>query len=107
MTLQNRHGCEARTRISCHAALERTACAPFHEERRMKLIEATKFHRKSGGGPAAKREPSPEGLGLNSEHDLSAVGAALTSGPARTCVIRSVPGFPVRDARESSVCGFL
>src|SRR5271155_3318418 len=77
MTLQNRHGCEARTRISCHAALERTACAPFHEERRMQLIEATKFYRKSGGGPVAKREPSPEGLGLNSEYDVSAVGAAL------------------------------
>jgi hypothetical protein len=40
------------------------------------------------GGPAAKREPSPEGLGLNSEDDLpapacrgSAVGAALNLGP--------------------------
>jgi hypothetical protein len=57
---------KARTRISCHAALERTACAPFHEERRMKLTGATKFHRKSGGGPTAKREPSPEGLGNRS-----------------------------------------
>jgi hypothetical protein len=33
------------------------------------------------GGPAAKREPSPEGLGINPEDDLSAVGAALTLGP--------------------------
>jgi hypothetical protein len=33
------------------------------------------------GGPAAKREPSPEGLGLNSEDDSSAVGAALTLVP--------------------------
>ena len=32
------------------------------------------------GGPAAKREPSPEGLGLNSEYDVSAVGAALNLG---------------------------
>ena len=32
------------------------------------------------GGPAAKREPSPEGLGLNAEYDLSAVGAALNLG---------------------------
>jgi hypothetical protein len=47
----------------------------------MKRTEATKFHRKSGGGPAAKREPSPEGLGINSEYDLSAVGAALNLGP--------------------------
>jgi hypothetical protein len=85
----------------------------------MKLTEATKFHRKSGGGPAAKREPSPEesvwelenrprigprpvgpvakhqpspeGLGTNPEDDLSAVGAALNLGP-RTCVIRSAMG---------------
>ena len=33
------------------------------------------------GGPAAKREPSPEGLGLNSEYDLSAVGAAINLDP--------------------------
>ena len=33
------------------------------------------------GGPAAKREPSPEGLGFNSEYDVSAVGAALDLGP--------------------------
>jgi hypothetical protein len=26
----------------------------------MKLTEATKFHRKSGGGPIAKRQPSPD-----------------------------------------------
>ena len=43
------------------------------------------------GGPAAKREPSPEGLGLNSEYDLSAVGAALNLA-ARTYVIRSAAG---------------
>jgi hypothetical protein len=29
------------------------------------------------GGPAAKRKPSPEGLGINSQDDLSAGGAAL------------------------------
>ena len=28
------------------------------------------------GGPPAKRKPSPEGLGINPEDDLSAVGAA-------------------------------
>jgi hypothetical protein len=37
---------------------------------------------------AAKREPSPEGLGLNSEDNLSAVGAALYLGPL-SCVIRT------------------
>jgi hypothetical protein len=29
------------------------------------------------GGPAAKHQPSPEGLGINPEDDVSAVGAAL------------------------------
>ena len=32
-------------------------------------------------GPTAKREPSPEGLGLNPDDDLSAVGAALNPAP--------------------------
>ena len=36
------------------------------------------------GGPTAKRQPSPEGLGNRSEEDPSAVGAALNR-----CVIRS------------------
>ena len=31
-----------------YAALERTACAPFREERRMNFTETTKFDRKSG-----------------------------------------------------------
>jgi hypothetical protein len=42
------------TRISCHAALDEAARAPFSKERRMKFAKATKFHRKSG-----------EGLGIN------------------------------------------
>ena len=36
------------------------------------------------GGPEGrlpKREPSPEGLGINPEDDLSAVGAGLNLGP--------------------------
>jgi hypothetical protein len=37
-----------RTRISCHAALDKTTCAPFRKEGRMKCTNATKFHRKSG-----------------------------------------------------------
>jgi hypothetical protein len=36
----------------------------------MNCSKATEFHRKSG-----------QGLGLNSEYDLSAVGAALNLGP--------------------------
>jgi hypothetical protein len=37
-----------RTRISCHAAPDKTACAPFSKERRMKFANATNFDRKSG-----------------------------------------------------------
>src|SRR5580698_6153482 len=37
-----------RTRISCHASLDKTTFAPFRKEGRMKCINATKFHRKSG-----------------------------------------------------------
>src|SRR5580658_10048049 len=36
------------TPISCHAELERSACAPFIKERRMECINATSLHRKSG-----------------------------------------------------------
>src|ERR1700684_1579989 len=36
------------TPISCHAVLERSACAPFIKERRMKCINATGLRRKSG-----------------------------------------------------------
>ncbi len=37
-----------RTRISCHAALDKAACAPFRKEGRMKWTNATKVSRKSG-----------------------------------------------------------
>ena len=37
-----------RTRISCHAALETTACAAFSKESRMKFANATNTNRKSG-----------------------------------------------------------
>jgi hypothetical protein len=37
-----------RTRISCHVALETTACAAFSEESRMKFANATDINRKSG-----------------------------------------------------------
>jgi hypothetical protein len=35
-------------RISCHAAPNRPARAPFREERRIKFVNTTKFYRKSG-----------------------------------------------------------
>ena len=46
-----------RTRISCHAAPDTVACAPFSKERRMKFANATKFYRKSGAaeGSAVQR----------------------------------------------------
>jgi hypothetical protein len=37
-----------RTRISCHAALDRAACAAFRKESRMKFADATNLDRKSG-----------------------------------------------------------
>jgi hypothetical protein len=37
-----------RTRISCHAAMDKAACAPFRKEGRMKCTNATKVNRKSG-----------------------------------------------------------
>jgi hypothetical protein len=37
-----------RTRISCHAAPDKTACAPFFKERRMMFASATNLYRKSG-----------------------------------------------------------
>ena len=37
-----------RTRISCHAALETTACAAFRKESRMTFANATNINRKSG-----------------------------------------------------------
>src|ERR1700689_5342009 len=36
------------TPISCHAVLERPACAPFIKERRMECLNATSLRRKSG-----------------------------------------------------------
>jgi hypothetical protein len=49
--LKPKHGL---TPISCHAVLERSACAPFIKERRMECINATSLRRKSGqmGHPA-------------------------------------------------------
>src|SRR5580658_7589575 len=57
---------QPRTRISCRAALDEAARAPFSKERRMKFAKATKFHRKSG-----------KGLGDGSRRLWSAGGAAL------------------------------
>jgi hypothetical protein len=45
----------AADRISCHASLDGAACAPFREERRIKLADATDLDRKSGeSAPVSK-----------------------------------------------------
>jgi hypothetical protein len=36
-----------------YAALDMTACAAFSKESRMRLANATKLHRKSGGSPSS------------------------------------------------------
>ena len=36
------------TPISCHAVLERSACAPFIKERRIECVNATSLSRQSG-----------------------------------------------------------
>jgi hypothetical protein len=38
-----------RTPDSCHAALDKTACAPFSKERRMRFAEPSKLNRNPGG----------------------------------------------------------
>jgi hypothetical protein len=52
------------------------------------------------GGPAAKREPSPEGLRINPEDDLSAVGAALNLGPLAPLSLGPDPDFPLRGTHQ-------
>jgi hypothetical protein len=53
------------TPISCHAVLERSACAPFIKERRMECINAASLRRKSGqvGHPAVWCDSS-EGIAI-------------------------------------------
>jgi RNA polymerase sigma-70 factor (ECF subfamily) len=46
--LLSRARARLRDRISCHAALDKAACAPFPEERRIKTTNATNLDRKSG-----------------------------------------------------------
>src|SRR6202167_3607728 len=49
------------TPISCHAVLERSACAPFIKERRMKCINATSLRRKLGQWGTPRLLPVQEG----------------------------------------------
>jgi hypothetical protein len=51
-----------RTRISCYAALDMAACAPFRKEGRMKCINATKINRKSGDSGAEGSAVRPSGF---------------------------------------------
>ena len=67
--------------VSCHAALDRTKCAPISKERRMKFANATGLYRKSGGrsGPAV-------------------IPSSNKSTPKRNPALISVP---LRDVQES------
>jgi hypothetical protein len=67
-----------RTRISCHAAPDKAACAPFRRERRINFANATKFDRKSGG--AQWRDLR---LDLSCECDLRQQASLLRGHPER------------------------
>jgi hypothetical protein len=57
-------------------------------------------------GRQPKREPSPERLGLNPEHDLSAGGAALNLGPLVSVTDlsrRAVQGPAVRPSPSTTL----
>ena len=82
--------CFSGPRISCHAALERTAYAPFRKERRMKFANAIKFHRKSG---LARQMYLPGGLlALLAHHffSYSVTGKPLAATTHAGCAKNSV-----------------
>jgi len=60
-----------RTRISCHSALDTTACAPFREERRMKSANANQVPQEIRGSaverPAVAPPPRPLHLQANQQ----------------------------------------
>jgi hypothetical protein len=51
-----------RTRISCHAALDKAAYAPFRKEGRMNCTNAIKFHRKIRGSVVEGSAVRPSAL---------------------------------------------
>ena len=69
-----------------YAALDRTACAPFFKERRMKFREPTKLHRKSGvWGTRAVAGTDPRRIcqwkNFQDFHEVSAVNGPIGSNP--------------------------
>ncbi len=74
-----------RTRISCHAAPDTVACAPFSKERRMKFANATEFYRKSGAAEGSAVRPGwlPKASG---SHTRSLAPASF-SGPITRAVL--------------------
>ena len=68
------------TPISCHAVLERSACAPFIKERRMECINATSLHRKSG-----QRGTQPS-LPVEHARQLAAASRLLSDDKARVAL---------------------
>ena len=66
-----------RIRIFCHTALDKSPCAPFRKERRMKFAEATKPDRKYGG---AKWRDLRFGLSASNAHGSGTLPFVIPSG---------------------------
>jgi hypothetical protein len=104
-----------RTWISCHAALDKSTCAPFRKEGRMKCINATKFHRKSGGAkwrdllftiprcrPQMEAPPSP----LSSRPERSAVeGSAVRPSDSPNLPYQTSTPLRTRNLTQTSCPG--
>src|ERR1700689_3888536 len=69
-----------RTPDSCHAALDKTACAPFSKERRMKFAEPSKLNRNPGG----MGHPPFRGASCRAKHPPRPNGALVSAPPNST-----------------------
>ena len=95
------------TPISCHAALERSACAPFIKERRVECISATRLYRKSGqwGTQLWVGMENYQGCRLGGGHAVSgkfALGAAVRKNQAEYSA-GSRGSAPAANVNEASV----
>ncbi len=96
------------TRISCYVALDRTACAPFREERRMHCINATKSNRKSGGSPSNAFSRSRVRLFIRRGCDLIRFAAGYPLDPtSSTQWKRPPPLFSPSEAEGPAVLRIL
>jgi hypothetical protein len=97
------------TPISCHALLERSACAPFIKERRMECINATSLRRKSGQmghpnlrcrcrkpghcSPNSRRESASRLLGMRNSREVSHLSV---DGQSEATTVPTLPQCPLR-----------